>query len=111
MLRDSGQLEREHLRLVAEGLGVSERTVRRWVALDTPKEPAPYELSETYREAFAYFHGNIAAGRARPRSRRCRSSWCLDGLGRGGRDRFALGCRAFPLRTPNKVGCGVVASR
>jgi putative transposase len=36
------------------------------VALDAPKEPgrtgpAPYELSEADREAFAYFHGNIAA--------------------------------------------------
>jgi putative transposase len=65
-LREAGQLSPVHIRLVADGLGVSARTVRRWIepgAPETPRRPgaAPYELSETDREAFAYFRGNIAA--------------------------------------------------
>ncbi|MEU4332544.1 transposase family protein [Nonomuraea dietziae] len=64
-LRDAGQLTSEHVRLVAQGLGVSERTV--WRALEEghaelrPPGPSAYVLSATDREAFAYFRGNIAA--------------------------------------------------
>lgn len=65
-LRDAGQLRTAHVRLAAEGLGVSERTVRRWLEPGTPREArrpgvAAYLLSDADREAFAYFHGNIAA--------------------------------------------------
>ena len=65
-LREAGDPSPDHVRLAAEGLGVSERTVRRWMepgAQPGPSRPgtAPYLLSETDREAFAYFRGNIAA--------------------------------------------------
>ena len=64
-LRATGALSTAHVRLVADGLAVSERTVWRW--LGTPgTEPARtgpqrYALSPADREAFAYFRGNIAA--------------------------------------------------
>lgn len=65
-LREAGDLSADHVRLAAEGLGVSARTVRRWMEPGAPPGPsrpgaAPYVLSETDREAFAYFCGNIAA--------------------------------------------------
>lgn len=65
-LREDGQLSPAHVRLAAEGLRVSVRTVRRWIEPGAPAGPrrtgvARYVLSETDREAFAYFRGNIAA--------------------------------------------------
>ncbi|MGV9383512.1 hypothetical protein ACWDRB_47400 [Nonomuraea sp. NPDC003707] len=56
-----------HVRLAASGLGVDERTVWRWISQDGPGARAarpgkqPYQLSETDREAFAYYRGNISA--------------------------------------------------
>lgn len=51
-----------HARRVAEGLGVSLRTVWRWLKEpSTPRPPASYGLSATDREAFAHYRGNVAA--------------------------------------------------
>jgi putative transposase len=65
-LRAAGSLSPEHVRLAAGGLGVTARTVRRWLepgAGDAPRPPgsASYRLTETDREAYAYFRGNVAA--------------------------------------------------
>jgi putative transposase len=66
-LRTAGGLTSEHVRLAAGGVGVSERTVWRWIdAVPDEAEPGPrplvgYELSDTDREAFACFRGNVAA--------------------------------------------------
>ncbi|WP_282696139.1 hypothetical protein [Streptomyces sp. CC208A] len=64
-LRDAEQLSAAHVRLAAEGLGVSERTVWRWLAAPTHvpehRGPEPYVLSETDREAYALYRGNVAA--------------------------------------------------
>lgn len=65
-LREAGQLTTDHVRLAAEGLAVTERTIWRWLnqpAQRAPQRPgrAPYELSRADREAFAYFRGNVAA--------------------------------------------------
>lgn len=63
-LREAGTLTGEHVRLAAAGNGVDERTVRRWLARtdqDRPARPELYRLSETDREAYAFFRGNVAA--------------------------------------------------
>lgn len=76
--RDAEQLSAAHVRLAAEGLGVSERTVWRWLAaparVPEHRGPEPYVLSETDREAYALYRGNVAAvhraRRGRGRGRR-----------------------------------------
>ncbi|GLW35199.1 hypothetical protein Areg01_81350 [Actinoplanes regularis] len=65
-LRVAGTLTPEHVRLAATGLGVTARSVRRWLeptaaAEPRPAGPAGYQLTAADREAFAYFRGNIAA--------------------------------------------------
>jgi len=61
-LRAAGQLTAAHVRLAASGLGVTERSVWRW--LRPPGAPAGrgrYQLSEADREAYARYRGNVAA--------------------------------------------------
>lgn len=70
-LRAAGELTAAHVRLAASGLGVRERTVWRWLSLAggqpgaaEPGAPAgrvAYQLSETDREAYARYRGNVAA--------------------------------------------------
>lgn len=60
-LRAGGTLSTAHVRLTADGLGVAERTVWRWLDLEPASGPGRYVLSGADREAFAYFRGNIAA--------------------------------------------------
>ncbi|MEV0633267.1 Mu transposase C-terminal domain-containing protein [Nonomuraea wenchangensis] len=65
-LRAAGDLTAEHVRLAAAGLNLSERSMWRLLSDGTggtarPRGPAPYELSETDREAYAYYGANIAA--------------------------------------------------
>ncbi|WP_242911480.1 Mu transposase C-terminal domain-containing protein [Actinomadura terrae] len=64
-LRQAGDLSAEHVRLAASGLGITERTVWRWLATPEqgrkPQGRAPYRLTDTDREAYAYFRGNVAA--------------------------------------------------
>lgn len=63
-LREDEALTAAHVRMVAEALGVSERTVWRWLA--PPKAAVSagrprFELSDTDRAAFAFYRGNVAA--------------------------------------------------
>ncbi|WP_281154664.1 transposase [Streptomyces sp. HYC2] len=63
-LREDEALTAAHVRTVAGGLGVSERTVWRWLAPQKPSARAArprYELSETDRDALAFYRGNVAA--------------------------------------------------
>jgi putative transposase len=65
-LRAAGELTTGHVRLAASGLGVTERTVWRWLrqAGSQPgasDERAGYQLSEADREAYARYRGNVAA--------------------------------------------------
>ncbi|MFB7264981.1 hypothetical protein ACFCXH_22925 [Streptomyces nojiriensis] len=64
-LRADGVLSAGHVRTVARSAGVSERTVWRWLsppAARTTRQPRTgYVLSETDREAFAFYRGNTAA--------------------------------------------------
>ncbi|MES9604025.1 MULTISPECIES: Mu transposase C-terminal domain-containing protein [Actinomadura] len=65
-LREAGALTSGHVRLAAAGLGISERTVWRWLGSpggDRGRRPGrePYQLTDIDREAFAYFHGSVAA--------------------------------------------------
>ncbi|WP_331718491.1 Mu transposase C-terminal domain-containing protein [Streptomyces virginiae] len=64
-LRADGVLTAGHVRTVAQSTGVSERTVWRWLsspAARPVRQSRPrYLLSETDREAFAFYRGNIAA--------------------------------------------------
>ncbi|MFJ2863980.1 Mu transposase C-terminal domain-containing protein [Kitasatospora sp. NPDC087314] len=70
-LREQDALTSGHVRVVADSLGVSERTVWRWLARESAPAPAladlrtgaraRYELSETDREAFAFYRGNVLA--------------------------------------------------
>ena len=56
-LREAGSLTAEHVRLAAAGLGVDERTVRRWLARvdqSRPTRPEWYQLSRADQEAYAY---------------------------------------------------------
>lgn len=63
-LRADGTLTAEHVRLAASGLGVSERTVRRWLESDAGEParpgPAPYRLSDTDMAAYQHYRGSIA---------------------------------------------------
>ncbi|MEV4899632.1 hypothetical protein AB0K48_61015 [Nonomuraea sp. NPDC055795] len=59
-LREAGLLSPAHLRIAADGLGVSVRTVQRWIAPGAaiePDKPGPrrFALSQADREAFAFF--------------------------------------------------------
>ena len=65
-LRAAGELTTGHVRLAASGLGVTERTVWRWLRLadgqpDAPAGRGRYQLSEADREAYARYRGNVAA--------------------------------------------------
>lgn len=60
-LRAAGTLSTAHVRLAADGLGVVERTVWRWLGPEPEPASARYELTAADREAFAYYRGNIAA--------------------------------------------------
>lgn len=63
-LRDSGALVTAHVRLAAQGLGLSERSMWRHLrdSHDEREEGrTAYRLSDTDREAFAHFRGNVAA--------------------------------------------------
>lgn len=65
-LRESGDLRAAHVELAAAGLGVSERTVWRWLGTATGERAerpgkAPHRLSETDRAGYAHFRGNVAA--------------------------------------------------
>jgi len=64
-LRAAGQLTAAHVRLAASGLGVTERTVWRWLRHagqpDAPAGRDRYQLSEADREAYARYRGNVAA--------------------------------------------------
>jgi putative transposase len=65
-LRSDGMLTTAHVRLAAEGLGVSVRTVWRRVNADSrnapgQRGPARFALTQADRDAFAYYRGNIAA--------------------------------------------------
>lgn len=64
-LREAGALTAAHVRLAAAGHGVDERTVWRWLgrgpSQGRPGRPERHELSDTDREAFAYFRGNVTA--------------------------------------------------
>lgn len=62
-LRDSGALSMGHVRMAAAGLGVSVRTIWRWTASDgvTASGRPGYRLSETDREAYTFFRGNVSA--------------------------------------------------
>jgi putative transposase len=64
-LRAAGTLTGEHVRLAAAGHGVDARTVRRWLQLGDQQQraarPEWHRLSDTDREAYAYFRGNVAA--------------------------------------------------
>ncbi|WP_412734295.1 Mu transposase C-terminal domain-containing protein [Krasilnikovia sp. MM14-A1259] len=64
-LRAAGSLTPAHVRLAAGGLGVDPRTVRRWIdpkgGQPGPRGFAAYALSDTDREAFAHYRGNVAA--------------------------------------------------
>jgi len=65
-LRAAGHLTSRHVRLAADGLGVAERTVWRWLGEASGEQGrrrgrAPYRLSEMDREALAFFHGSVAA--------------------------------------------------
>ncbi|AGL15144.1 Mu transposase C-terminal domain-containing protein [Actinoplanes sp. N902-109] len=63
-LREAGTLSGEHVRLAAAGHGVDERTVRRWLQRGDQQRavrPEWHQLSDTDREAYAYFRGNVTA--------------------------------------------------
>lgn len=63
-LRADDELTAEHVRLAASGLGVTERTVWRWLEPQTGAParpgPAPYRLSDTDLAAYQHYRGNIA---------------------------------------------------
>lgn len=64
-LGEAGPLSREQVALAAQGVGVSERTMWRWVALATGRaEPVVRQrltLDPGLRERLAFWRGNIAA--------------------------------------------------
>jgi putative transposase len=65
-LRKAKMLTGEHVRIAAEGLGVSARTVLRRIAKDAPTPPGQrgrlaYQLTDIDRDAFAYYRGNITS--------------------------------------------------
>lgn len=61
-LRADGDLTAAHVRLAAGALGVTERTVWRWLSRPAERQPRPsFALSATDREAYAFYRGNVAA--------------------------------------------------
>ena len=60
-LRKDGGLTAGHVGLAADSLGVSERTVWRWLGAPESAPRRSFTLSAADREAFAHFCGNIAA--------------------------------------------------
>lgn len=62
-LRANGALTTAHVRMAASGLNVTERTVWRWLGSpeDQDRGERLYRLSETDREAYAHYRGNITA--------------------------------------------------
>lgn len=67
-LRANGQLSRAHVARAAEGLGVGERTVWRWLSDgERVERPGRFELTDDDMVELTYWHGNVAAfRRARP---------------------------------------------
>ena len=65
LLDSRGELSSEHVRLTAQALGVSERTVWRWVSrarsLARPAERERFRIDERLRVRLAYWRGNAAA--------------------------------------------------
>lgn len=61
----AGTLTARHVRLAATGCGVSERTVWRWIGTQEPQADGRarpgYQLTDTDREAFAFYRGNATA--------------------------------------------------
>ncbi|GGM89937.1 hypothetical protein GCM10007977_110010 [Dactylosporangium sucinum] len=108
-LRVTGSLTTEHVRLAAQGDGVSERTVWRWLDDAAPRVaprrtgPEPYALSATDREAIADYRGNIAAvGRARA------AVVAGDGSGFLTASRSSTWLRPRPVSRARLRGCGPV---
>ncbi|GAA2847785.1 hypothetical protein Acy02nite_02780 [Actinoplanes cyaneus] len=64
-LAKAGPLSREQVALVAQGLGVSERTVWRWLAHVAGRAPsserARFTLDAALRQRLAFWRGNVAA--------------------------------------------------
>ncbi|OOC52444.1 MULTISPECIES: Mu transposase C-terminal domain-containing protein [Nocardiopsis] len=64
-LADSGQLTARHVRLVATGCGVSERTVWWWIDPHAPRADgrarSGYRLTDIDRAAYAFYRGNATA--------------------------------------------------
>ncbi|MDR7304495.1 DDE-type integrase/transposase/recombinase [Haloactinomyces albus] len=64
-LQQAGQLSSEHVRTAAQAVGVSARTVQRWLQAgprpDTGVSPRRYVLSASDRAAFEDFRGNVSA--------------------------------------------------
>jgi len=65
LLDSRGELSSEHVRLTAQALGVSERTVWRWVSRARsrarPAEPDRFRIDDRLRVRLAYWRGNAAA--------------------------------------------------
>jgi putative transposase len=65
LLDSRGELSSEHVRLTAQALGVSERTVWRWVSRARsrarPGEPDRFRIDDRLRVRLAYWRGNAAA--------------------------------------------------
>lgn len=64
-LRAGDALTTAHVELVADSLGVAPRTVWRWLAGQGSAPVRPrrdrFHLSDTDREAYAYYRGNVSA--------------------------------------------------
>ncbi|MFC3494837.1 Mu transposase C-terminal domain-containing protein [Glycomyces rhizosphaerae] len=61
-LRAEGALTTAHVQQAADGLGVSQRTVWRWIGpSERSSSPTAYRPTETDLAAYAYFRGNVAA--------------------------------------------------
>ena len=59
--RDEGGRIPALVRQAADGLGVTERTVWRRLAATEPAVPAGFRLSQTDRDAYVDFRGNVVA--------------------------------------------------
>lgn len=68
-MAERGELRTEHVRLVASGLGVSLRTLWRWIRQARvgdgliARTPVRFEVSDELRTRLAFWRGNIAAVR------------------------------------------------
>ncbi|MFJ8478361.1 integrase core domain-containing protein [Kitasatospora sp. NPDC094011] len=60
-LRVDGVLSGEHVKVAARALGVSSGTVWRWLWESESRQRTHFVLSDTDREAFAFFRGNVSA--------------------------------------------------